>query len=674
MISNMIFPRALVLGMASFFAFSACDPVPSKELTPEQKITDMLWLYSQFDENYAPLEYKMEKFGFDYQTIKAVYLKAAESTKSNGEFYLLMNHFVAQFKDPHTTTHFYHGGLPGRVSIAFLGFAGHRQGSNFVVTELLPSYDQKTSSFPIEIGDEISELDGRPLTEIIQQDLVPFADIGYEESNLTFHMNRIFTRVSTSEVFPVTPDGQLRMNSEVTVLKQKVSSKDCESVEKEKKHSCKTQLKKKSYNKFIIPWIYKDIYEFNVEQSQATRSTDKKQEQTLQFKNLSQPFPVLLGLSGFDGALKSPQELVKRWSRSFSKSHFMDSFYFPNDVQSWSAQLMKSENDETSSIDELNRPHSILMRNRFIPSSARFITSKNATFPTYITEEKIPSTGGNKRSETKLVATLFLNTFSPEQSHEEVVQEFKNTLETLRFYRINDLIIDLINNGGGSLSLGMELAQNLSAQKIDMPSLQLRISESWLNEFELKTLSAPSDSEREIAFRVFEQLEKEYKEGKRLSSPIGAEILIPFQLRPNLNLKENLNIVLLTNEMCASMCDIFAGILQDNQMATIVGSRTMGAGGNVVNHFQAPNSHMHIRQTESLVVRSNAEKSYIENNGVQPDYPMNVSKTSGSKYQSIREAAIKLLTERKSKTGKRKRSSARTLTRNFAVSHLPSFE
>ena len=78
-------------------------------------------------------------------------------------------------------------------------------------------------------------------------------------------------------------------------------------------------------------------------------------------------------------------------------------------------------------------------------------------------------------------------------------------------------------------------------------------------------------------------------------------------------------------------------------MTKIIGSRTMGAGGNVVMHHHAPNSHLMVRQTESLILRRSGD--YIENNGIQPDIEMAVSTTAMEKYDPVRKRAIQLLTE-----------------------------
>src|SRR5438067_11466 len=105
-----------------------CSPAPSRVLTPDEKRADMLWMYSMFDQNYAPREYKAKTLGFDYQQLKADYLQRALQTTDNESFYYLMNNFVAEFHDAHTGATLMTSSLPGRTQIAYLGFEGVRQG------------------------------------------------------------------------------------------------------------------------------------------------------------------------------------------------------------------------------------------------------------------------------------------------------------------------------------------------------------------------------------------------------------------------------------------------------------------------------------------------------------------------------------------------------------------
>ncbi len=654
------YPR-VILGMVFFSVLTACDPVPVKQLSAEQKVADMMWLYSQFDENYAPLDYKIKKYSIDYEKSKSDFISFAKATKSNEEFYLLMNQFVAQFRDAHTSTSFSYGGLPGRAAISYLGISGKRKEDHFVVRELLPTFNTGKTHFPIQNGDEISHMDGEPLTQIIKKDLVPTEDLGQSESNLTYHMGRVFTRLSTSSF------GTGRQNAVLKIVKRNYTNQEKLEIEQNEDRVVRDWEKKDVNIEVTVPWVTKDLFYFRTEQSQAVAlkissfSDEKKIETTVKssLMNLADFFSIsgnnggvssVLGLRGFDGSLKLPSSFFSKIVRGVNGYNYLNTFYFPNQVESWTSDLTLNENGiPLTGVTN----QSIFKKVRYIPPHARFITSENATYPAYVASEVLHDRSGKTTDEqgraygNKLVATLFLNTFSPDAALENVLHEFKETLASLQFYGVKDLVIDMVNNGGGSLSLGLQLAQALSKSKIDVPMMQFRISETWLREFEDMTYNAPSDSEKELARRVYRQLFVDWKADKRLSRPISTESLIPFELSGNDQLQKPMNIVLLVNEMCASMCDIFAAIAQDNELAWIMGSETMGAGGNVVSHYQAPNSHLIVRQTESLMMRKDG--SYLENNGVKPDYQVNVSLTSGRNYRGLRNFAIDFLTQIKEK-------------------------
>ncbi len=91
------------------------------------------------------------------------------------------------------------------------------------------------------------------------------------------------------------------------------------------------------------------------------------------------------------------------------------------------------------------------------------------------------------------------------------------------------------------------------------------------------------------------------------------------------------------------MCDIFASVFKDNKLGAIVGSQTMGAGGNVVMHGVAPVSKAIVMQTESLVVDANGK--YLENRGVVPDVAMDTLLDRSADYSETYLKALELTKE-----------------------------
>jgi hypothetical protein len=77
------------------------------------------------------------------------------------------------------------------------------------------------------------------------------------------------------------------------------------------------------------------------------------------------------------------------------------------------------------------KPVDVLKTKRYVPSTAMFVNA-NATFPTYVTGEKVYDILGKATGETKLVATMYLDTFSPQASEDAVVEEVSDTLVALQ--------------------------------------------------------------------------------------------------------------------------------------------------------------------------------------------------------------------------------------------------
>jgi C-terminal processing protease CtpA/Prc len=608
----------LVIGIA----IQACSPAPRHLLTTEEKAADLYWVYSQFGENYAPLEMKQALHSLNYEEMKKKYLMASEQTRTNEEFYNLFYSFVAEFRDAHTAGNIMDASLPERTYVAYLGFSGVRKGGALVVTDLLPTI-ATDSFYPIKSGDIITHLDGAPLSEIVRAQFVPTRNLGQDEANLTYHMNRIFNRISNK--------GGLPEASSVRV----------------------TYVRQNKSDTLQMPWVIKDLYAFASEQAEAVKKkAEAEKAKGGQAEVPAKPGEISekdalfsIGLQILNGNFDVMVSLLRKTVRASSDFRFWDTFQFIDTLPTWTSGSIQGLVAEAGMIingkKSMDTDPNALEKQRKVPQNVTWVKEAK-TFPTYISLEK-EMRDGVATGKTKRIATMYLNTFSPLTAENEVVAEVSKTLEVLEADGVQDLIIDLINNGGGSLSLGMRIAQLLSNEKMLMPDIQFRLSESWIDQFESMSQKngSPSDSEREIARRVTIALKEDYAKGMRLSRRFNAETLAPFQIRPHQKTTRKLNIALLTNEMCASMCDIFTAVLKDNRAAWVVGAQTMGAGGNVVTHFQSPNAHFILGQTESLILR--ADGSYIENKGVQADVEVAVNETVLEKYEPVRKKAVATL-------------------------------
>ncbi|MCJ8278344.1 MAG: hypothetical protein HRT44_10835, partial [Bdellovibrionales bacterium] len=198
------------------------------------------------------------------------------------------------------------------------------------------------------------------------------------------------------------------------------------------------------------------------------------------------------------------------------------------------------------------------------------------------------------------------------------LQEWFRAITAIEDKGVKSVIIDMLDNGGGSLVHGMRMANMMRRKPISIPSMQVRLNNNWMNSFKTQAAFGGDDYSKTLARRVVEKLEADKEAGKSISRPIEVSVLDPFFLQnAAYGMADDVKIALLVNEFCISMCDIFASVFQDNNMGVIIGQTTMGGGGNVTQHGVSPVSKMGMAVTESLVL--SASGKYLEDNGVEPD-------------------------------------------------------
>ncbi len=626
---------------------ASCNPVPDHQLSADERKWDMDWMYSMFVQNYAPMDYKQSTLGFDFAKIREQYEKEAIASFDadsaqhtiNQEFYKVMYKFVAEFHDAHTSAALTNSSYQGRAQVAYLGFSGYRNGDYFVVKALLPTYSIG-SKFPIEVGDHITKINGRSLKDAINTDLVPYRNLGNPESNYTFHMNKLFNRMSTA-----TNGLPKESNVALTVSR---------------------------YGKEFtvdLPWVVKDYHDFS--QEQAAASPKKSTEESFLVSDGNHQFRF--NFLGFDGRAQNPLEVFQKITLGLQKT-LTDGFQFVDNYSQWNLlpqTIGTPRTNDSEDTESKTSPLERLAEERYVlPHAVQIPQGK--TFTTYIAPVKISATATTPEK-TTTIAYIYVDTFSPSQDNAN--QEFKEILLALDGLNIKNIIIDTLNNGGGSLVLGMQMARLLSNSPLDvkLPYAQFKLSDTWHDQFLSSSQAGTgNDSAAVYAASLLANFEEKRAAGAKLTDPYPIEALAPFDLPENTDLSGKFNVVLLVNEMCASMCDIFAGILQDNKLATLVGAQTMGAGGNVVNHQEAPGSHIDLRQTESLMVRSNGALiegtewvktpgrtpfarppftvnkgpgDYLENKGVVPDVVIPVNQYAEEKYKTVIEKAVAILSQ-----------------------------
>jgi hypothetical protein len=206
-----------------------------------------------------------------------------------------------------------------------------------------------------------------------------------------------------------------------------------------------------------------------------------------------------------------------------------------------------------------------------------------------------------------------------------------------QFQKITDgLVIDQVNNPGGSLFYMYSLLSMLTSKPLLTPQHRLIIDESdayWaagviqqamsqgMKKAFMEEMGAemggykPSKSTMESVLEYARFILSELKAGRRftkLVSLFGIDEIAPAKVR------YTKPIMVLINELDFSCGDFFPAILQDNGAAKLFGVRTAGAGGGVKSQ-EFPNQVgvAGLSYTWTIAQRRNGQP--IENIGVSPD-------------------------------------------------------
>lgn len=347
------------------------------------------------------------------------------------------------------------------------------------------------------------------------------------------------------------------------------------------------------------------------------------------------PEKIENNLTNFDFFLAAKQNhAVAHFNKPWMTPHF-DPFHGRLEKQVLKYIIEKeNEEDETKDEDDLGdlNPHEIGAKESYIPPLGK-IWWKNPgkAFHAYIFETE----------DRKLVGYLripnYEDCYCGNLSFAELVfiPELKNILSEFQD-RTDALVIDQINNPGGSVFYMYSIASLLTDKSLSTPKHRMMINYTDVSAaVELSTLLEKVKNDTQ-ALKVIQHLGgspvtyqsaqfmleycrfiiSQWKAGKRLTDPFYLFGLD--HINPNPDVRYTKPILLLINQLDFSCGDFFPAILQDNHRATIFGVQTAGAGGYVLpNKINSRFGIEGFRYTGSIAERE--DKQPIENIGVTPD-------------------------------------------------------
>lgn len=243
----------------------------------------------------------------------------------------------------------------------------------------------------------------------------------------------------------------------------------------------------------------------------------------------------------------------------------------------------------------------------------------------------------------------------------EEVEKFKELITFIK-YNAEALVIDQINNPGGSVFYLYALASLLTDYPLSVPKHHIAMTqqEAFLVASILQALDEiENDEDVKEAFgeeiggypidyafclelkKFCQMVMKEWNEGHlytKATCLFGVD-----QIQPDQEVLFEKPILIVTNCLDFSGGDFFPAIMQDNKRATLFGTRTAGAGGYVLGTtFSNLTAIAYFSTTGSLAERVN--KKPIENLGVTPDIVYNLTQNDlQNDFEDYRHGILKAL-------------------------------
>jgi len=191
---------------------------------------------------------------------------------------------------------------------------------------------------------------------------------------------------------------------------------------------------------------------------------------------------------------------------------------------------------------------------------------------------------------------------------DRLIARFQNTTAAL--------VLDQVNNAGGSMYQMYALLSKLTDKPLALPQHQITIGEDEAAVAADVIANADEELPERVTYSRFVLSEREAGRGtgERVSHPVyleGVEQILPAD-NPYTG-----RIVVLINELTFSAGEFLAAILQDNRRATLFGARTAGAGGCARRFTHRGVLTYDYTLTWTIARRTNGDP--IEDTGVQPD-------------------------------------------------------
>lgn len=561
-------------------------PGPNGNLTQQKMSRTLYQVAAIFAEQYAPIDWKKEKFSVD---LKREYDKAnaailADPKITTRGFQDLLTAFVAAMRDYHVSISY---NSTERAKLPFL-VAG-AEGKHYLA--YIDRAKLPLKIFPFHIGDEIVAFDGKPTAEAVNEIA---ARLGGNTSETDQRLAELFlTNRRRGRGDTNIPDGNAVLG---------IRGRDG-----------------KLY-KVRMPWDY--VPEL-IPQDVPVRDSGLLEPQTLteSWEDDAAFQPKGPGIESWEKDILiapklAPDSLKSLLGRAFSNAIHPLTKLFAD---------MRSE--------AAANPFMMGAKKSYVPRLGTIVweTKDDDLFHAYIFKTpdgkkvgfvRIPDYDGGSKEVARFG---------------EIMAKFQKETSAL--------VIDQVSNPGGAIFYLYALASHLTDKPLLTPRHRIIIGESdaqWSADLLLKIVQAQkaraakkasSEDEEEddewagypvtqkfmvLMVRFAQFILKELEAGRRFTAPTHLWGVDDIDPAPKAAERYTKPILLLTNALDFSGGDFFPAILQDNKRATIMGVRTSGAGG-AVKPYTLPNQFGIEELSATWTIAQRADGKPIENLGVTPD-------------------------------------------------------
>lgn len=559
------------------------------QLTADQKAFEMQVLASLYAKQYAPYEWKRDVMKFDLLDL-GPWVARARAAKDDLDFYQVMAEYVGSLNDAHDT-YFnqsdFTAELPFNVDI----YDG-KVLIDVVIRSLLPIKD-----YPFDIGDEVISIDGKSVGDLLT-----------ELSKIDSYANPLSTRRWAADKLTFRSQGQLPRAPELgdtadVVIKLKSGATATYPIK-----WIKSGTPVKKIGPVLSPRMARSARD-----AKLASSTVNPLEQAL----AEQPSYMKMSLR-MQYLKARPKRLIRQTdARTIEEPPVPDS-------------NSESANDQSPAPNEITAAvngYDSLLPVFSLP--AGFTRRLGAGRSDYFYS-------GTFIAQGKRIGYIRIADFQPLPFSllSLATRQFAGEM-TFMNANTDGLVVDVMRNPGGFGCYSDSLFQNITTKQYRTIAQELRPTLTDVISIEQQYSDAVSSgaTQNELAWLggIKRDIESAYSENRGRTGPLPiCDYTLDIQAAANAAGTPTgyaKPAILLIDEFTTSAGDVFAAIFQDNKRGPLVGMRTAGAGGSVLQGISAGfYSEGSTSVTAGMLVRPSTVNvagfpatNYIENVGVQPD-------------------------------------------------------